>query len=182
MLYIEDTDGRLWLSVVDVLREREPYDMVLCLYADSAEDEFAEPFSEAETYEYLDPVTPQAEEDELTCSARVRVSDGLLETLRLHVGDFEDWGDSFALYPLHERTWMAAFIPHKRMILVSEPRLYDFLDAAGIPVLYDPPESWSCGSARNGVAGRERRGDVYRSSAVSSSRSSMTSLRSTPHR
>jgi hypothetical protein len=142
MLYIEDTDGSVWLDVVNVLREREAYSMVLCLYPGSSAEAFPAPFALAEAPEYLERVTTYPGGDEPPCSGRVRVSEGLLDSLRPHVGDFEDWGDSFALYPLHEREWTAAFIPHERVVLVSDVRLHDFLDAAGIAVGLERPDGW----------------------------------------
>jgi hypothetical protein len=56
----------------------------------------------------------------------------LLDSLRLCTGEFEDWGDSLLLYPPRERRWIAAFIPHRRIALVRDERLQDFLNAAGI--------------------------------------------------
>jgi len=142
MLYVEDTDGSMWLSVVDVLREREAYDMALCLYPDSAPEAFPPPFSVAETPEALERVTTYGDGGEPPCSARVRVSESFLDSLRPHVGDFEDWGDSLALYPARERQWTAAFVPHERVVLVRDVRLGDFLDAAGISVGLEPPDGW----------------------------------------
>jgi hypothetical protein len=142
MLYIEDTDGSLWLSVADVLRERQAYDMVLYLYPDSAPDAFPLPFSPSRTYEGLERVTTYADGNEPPRSDRVRVDEDLIDSLRQHVGDFEDWGDALTLYPPHERSWAAAYIPHERVVLVSDERLRDFLDAAGLPVGLEPPDGW----------------------------------------
>jgi len=142
MLYIEDSDGSAWLSVVDVLVERETYDMVLCLYPDSESDAFPEPFSPPNLAEPLERVTTYPGGSEPACSSRVRVNSALLEDLRAGTGDFEDWGDSFVLYPPRERAWVAAFIPHRRVVLVRDDRLRDFLDAASVRVSSEPPEEW----------------------------------------
>ncbi len=140
MLYIEDSDGRWWLTVVDVLSEREDCDMVLCLYPDSEPNTFPGPFSLPRAPEALEHVTTDADEGELPRSARIRVSVELIDALRSHIGDFEEWGDSLALYPPRARAWTAAFIPHERVVIVRDVRLRDFLDAAGIPVRLEPPE------------------------------------------
>jgi len=142
MLYIDDTDGSAWLSVVDTLAEREAQDMVLCLYPDAGQDSFPEPFTLPNVEEPLERVVTYPDESETACSARIRVTTELLDALRGHVGDFEDWGDSLAVYAPRERAWIAAFIPHRRVVLVRDDRLRDFLDAAGISVGSESPEDW----------------------------------------
>ena len=62
-----------------------------------------------------------------------------MDLLRPHTGEFEDWGDSLALYPPRERQWVAAFIPDQRVALVRDVRLKGFLDAAGIKASEEPP-------------------------------------------
>jgi len=139
MLYVEDSDDDLWLDLVEVLREREILDMALCLYPDSDSADFPEPFSASRDSEPLERVTAYPDESEPPCSARVRVSEELLDRLRPYTGEFEDWGDSLLLYPPRERQWVAAFIPHQRIALVRDVRLKDFLDAAGIEARTEVP-------------------------------------------
>jgi hypothetical protein len=132
MLTIQDSDDELWLDLVEVLSEREICDMVLCLYPDSQPHDFPEPFIPSRAPESLERVVEYPGGDEPVCSGRVRVSAELLDSLRLCTGEFEDWGDSLLLYPPRERRWIAAFIPHRRIALVRDERLQDFLNAAGI--------------------------------------------------
>lgn len=143
MLYIEDADDELWLGLVAVLSEREICDMVLCLYPDSGADSFPEPFTAPGEPESLERVTMYPDESEPPCSGRVRVSAELIDLLRPETGEFEDWGDSLLLYPPRERQWMAAFIPHRRVALVRDDKLQDFLEAAGIQASTEPPEGWA---------------------------------------
>ncbi len=143
MLYIEDADDGLWLSLVEVLGEREICDMVLCLYPDSEEDDFPEPFFAPQEQEPFERVTVYPDESEPPCSGRVRASAALVDLLRQDIGEFEDWGDSLLLYPPRERRWVAAYIPHRRVVLVQDVRLKDFLDAAGIDASTEPPRGWS---------------------------------------
>lgn len=142
MLYVADEDGAEWLSVVEVLSEQAAYDMVLCLYPDSQPDAFPEQFTSSPSQEDLERVTTYEDEEAPPCSERLRVTAHTVEMLRPHLGDFEDWGDSLVLYPPRERTWMAAFIPHERVVLIRDVRLRDFLDAAGVPVCMEAPEGW----------------------------------------
>ena len=142
MLYIEDTDGAQWLRVVEVMSEQAAYDMVLCLYPDSQPDTFIEPFSSPQSHEELERVTTYGDETTPPCSERLRVTADTVDDMRSHLGDFEDWGDSLILYPLRERAWTAAFIPHERVVLVRDVRLRDYLDAAGVTVSLDAPEGW----------------------------------------
>jgi hypothetical protein len=142
MLYVEDTDGAQWLRVVEVMSEQATYDMVLCLYPDSPPDSFIEPFSSSQSQEDLERVTTYGDETEPPCSERLRVTADTVGVLRPHLGDFEDWGDSLILYPLRERTWTAAFIPHERIVLIRDVRLRDYLDAADVPVSLESPEGW----------------------------------------
>jgi hypothetical protein len=132
MLTIQDSDDELWLDLVEVLSEREICDMVLCLYPDSQPDDFPQPFIPSRSTDSLDREVEYNAGDEPVCSGRVRVSAELLDSLRLCTGEFEDWGDSLLLYPPRERRWIAAFIPHRRIALVRDERLQDFLNAAGI--------------------------------------------------
>ncbi len=143
MLYIEDSDDELWLDLAEVLSEREFCDMVLCLYPDSEPADFPAPFSPADEPECLERVVTYPDESEPPCSGRVRVSAQLLDLLRPCTGEFEDWGDSLLLYPPRERRWVAAFIPHRRVALVRDVRLRDFLDAAGIEASTEPPRGWT---------------------------------------
>ncbi len=143
MLYIEDADDEVWLHLVEVLSEREACDMVLCLYPDSGSADFPEPFSVSPESEFLERVTEYPGGDEPPCSGRVRVSDELIDLLRPYTGEFEDWGDSLLLYPPRERQWVAAFIPHRRVALVRDVRLEDFLDAAGIEASTESPHGWT---------------------------------------
>jgi len=142
MLYIEDADDELWLSLVEVLSEREICDMALCLYPDSESAAFPEPFSPSREPESLERVVAYPDGDEPPCSGRVRVSAELVDLLRPCTGEFEDWGDSLLLYPPRERQWVAAFIPHQRVALVRDVRLQDFLDAAGIEASTESPRGW----------------------------------------
>ena len=142
MLYIEDADDELWLSLVEVLSERQICDMVLCLYPDSEEDGFPEPFSASHDSEPLERVTAYPDGSEPPCSARLRVSAAALDSLRPYTGEFEDRGDSLLVYPPRERQWIAAFIPHRRVALVQDVRLEDFLDAAGIEASTEMPPGW----------------------------------------
>lgn len=142
MLYIEDADDELWLTLVEVLCERQASDMALCLYPDSDPEAFPEPFSAPEEPESLERVTVYPDGSEPPCSARVRVSAQLVDELRSCTGEFEDWGDSLLLYPPRERQWLAAFIPHQRVALVRDVRLQDFLDAAGIEASAESPPGW----------------------------------------
>jgi len=141
MLYVEDTDGTQWLRVVEVMSEQTAYDMVLCLYPDSPPGAFLEPFASSQSQEDLERVTGY-DETEPPCSERLRVTPETVGVLWLHLGDFEDWGDSLILYPLRERTWAAAFIPHERIVLIRDVRLRDYLDAAGVKVSLEEPEAW----------------------------------------
>ncbi len=111
-------------------------------HPDSVPEAFPEPFLVSQVPERLERVTTYPDGTEPPCSARIPVSAELIDDLRPHVGDFEDWGDSLILYPPRERKWVAAFIPHERVILVRDVRLGDFLDAAGIPVRLEAPEGW----------------------------------------
>ena len=142
MLYVEDADGSQWLRVVEAMSEQTAYDMVLCLYPDSPPDAFLEPFVSPQSQEDFERVTAYEDETEPPCSERLRVTPDVLDVLRPHLGDFEDWGDSLILYPLRERTWTAAFIPHERIVLIRDGRLRDYLDAAGVPVRLEAPEGW----------------------------------------
>lgn len=142
MLYVEDPDGAQWLKIIELLSEREAYDVVLCLYPDSPVDAFPEPFAASGAQEDLERVTTYPDGGTPPCSPRLRVTADLIDRLRPHLGDLEDWGDSFALYPPRERAWVAAFIPHERTSLIRDVRLHDFLDAAGVPVSPQEPEGW----------------------------------------
>lgn len=142
MLYIEDADDGLWLSIVELLGERQICEMVLCLYPDSEEDGFPEPFTTSHDPEPLERVTAYPDGREPPCSARLPVSASTLDVLRLAVGEFEDWGDSLLVYPPRERQWIAAFIPQRRVVLVQDVRLEDFLDAAGIEASTEAPPGW----------------------------------------
>lgn len=148
MLYIQDADDELWLGLVEVLCEREARDMVLCLYPDSAADDFPEPFCASEEPESLERVAEYPSGVEPPCSGRVRVTAELIDLLRPCTGEFEDWGDSLVLYPPRERQWVAAFIPHRRVALVRDVRLQDFLDAAGIESSTEAPQGWTPGEHR----------------------------------
>jgi hypothetical protein len=142
MLYVEDTDGSQWLRVVELMCEQAAHDMVLCLYPDSVPDAFAEPFASSRSQEDLERVTTYEDGTASPCSERLRVTADTVEALRPHLGDFEDWGDSLILYPLRERTWTAAFIPHERVVLIRDVRLRDYLDAAGVTVGFEAPDGW----------------------------------------
>lgn len=142
MLYIDDADDGVWLGLVEVLSERQICDMVLCLYPDQDAGDFPEPFSAPAEQELLERVTVYPDGSEPPCSGRVQVSAELLDVLRPCTGEFEDWGDSLLLYPPRERRWVAAFIPHRRVALVQDEKLRDFLDAAGIDAITEPPPGW----------------------------------------
>jgi len=142
MLYVDDVDGAQWLRVVELLTEQAAHDMVLCLYPDSPPDVFPEPFVASPSQEDLERVTTYGDETEPPCSRRIAVTAYLVDVLRPHLGEFEDWGDSLILYPQRERIWTAAFIPHERVVLIREVRLHDYLDAAGIQVALNAPEGW----------------------------------------
>ena len=142
MLYIQDSDGDTWLDVVELLSEREDHDMVLCLHPGSAGDALPDPFSLPVAPLILERVTTYPDGAEPPCSSRVRVSAELVDLLRPRASEFEDWGDSLALYPLKEWGWAAALIPHQRVILVRDEQLHGFLDAVGIPVNYEAPDGW----------------------------------------
>lgn len=141
MLYIEDADDDLWLDLVEVLGERELCDMVLCLYPGS-DELFPRPFVSTVVPESLERVTQYPDGDEPPCSERASVSADLLGGLRSCTGEFEDWGDSLLLYPPRDRRWLAAFIPHRRVALVRDGRLREFLAAAGITASVEPPLGW----------------------------------------
>ena len=142
MLYVEDADGAQWLQVIELMSEQAEYDIVLCLYPDSPPDAFPEPFTAQQSHEDLERVTTYEVEPAPPCSERLRVTADAVDVLRPHLDDLEDWGDSMILYPLRERTWTAAFIPQERVVLVRDPRLRDYLDAAGVPVTLEAPEGW----------------------------------------
>lgn len=140
MLYIEDTDGSQWLDVVALLRERGTYDMVLSLYPGAGEDQIPDPFEAPDVRDYLEPVVEYPDDIDVGRSARLRVSSELLDDLRQYLGEFEDWGDSLALYPLREQQWVAALVPARRVVMLRDDRLYDFLDAAGLTVSVEEPD------------------------------------------
>ena len=140
MLYIEDTDGSQWLDVVALLRERGIYDMVLSLYPHAGEDEIPDPFDAPDVRDYLEPVTEYPDEVDVGRSARLHVSPELLDDLRQYLGEFEDWGDALVLYPLKEQQWVAAYVPARRVVLVRDDRLWDFLDAGGLTLSVEEPD------------------------------------------
>lgn len=142
MLYIEDSDDGLWLTIAEVLSERQVCDMVVCAYPGEELEDLPQPFFVADDLESLERVTEISGGDEPLCSNRVPVSAGLIDMLHEYVGEFEDWGDSLLLYPPRERKWIAAFIPHQRVALVRDAKLKDFLDAAGITASTEPPPGW----------------------------------------
>jgi hypothetical protein len=140
VLYIEDTDGSQWLVVVALLRERALYDMVLSLYPEAGEDEIPDPFEAPDVRDYLEPVTEYPDDVDVGRSARLRVSPELIDDLRQYLGEFEDWGDALILYPLKEQQWVAAYVPARRVVLIRDIRLYDFLDAGGLTVSVEEPD------------------------------------------
>lgn len=140
MLYIEDPDGSQWLDVVALLRERGTYDMVLSLYPEAGEDQIPDPFEAPDVRDYLEPVVEYPDDIDVGRSARLLLSSELLDDLRQYLGEFEDWGDSLALYPLKEQQWVAAFVPARRVVMLRDDRLYDFLDAAGLTVSVEEPD------------------------------------------
>jgi hypothetical protein len=142
MLYIEDSDDGLWLTLTEVLSERQVCDMVVCAYPGEELDDLPDPFFATDDPESLERVTESSDGDEPPCSNRVRVSAALVDMLQEYVGEFEDWGDSLLLYPPRERRWIAAFIPHQRVALVRDVKLKDFLDAAGITASTELPPGW----------------------------------------
>ena len=133
MLFVEDSDGSIWLATVELMLEREPYDMVLCLYHDSMPGVLPQPFRVSQQPEHLERVTTYPDESEPPCSARARVTSGLLDSLRPHIGEFEDWGDNLTIYPVSLQSWAASFIPHERVVLVRDVQLHGFLNAAADP-------------------------------------------------
>lgn len=142
MLYVEDEDGAQWLRIVELVSEQAVFDMVLCLYPDSPPDAFPAPFASPQSHEDLERVTTYHDETLPPCSARLRVTGEVVDLLKPHLGDFEDWGDSLILYLQRERLWTVAYIPHERIVLVRDMHLRDYLDAAGIPVSVEAPEGW----------------------------------------
>ncbi len=142
MLHLKDADGDSWLDVVELLGERQVHDIVLCLYPDEEGAGFPSPFTHPEAPQHLERATTYPGDLEPPCSARVPVSGAILDLLRAHAGEFEDWGDSLVLYPPRENRWVAAFIPHERMVLVRDEHLYGYLDAAGVPVTFEAPDPW----------------------------------------
>lgn len=142
MLYVEDADDGLWLTLAEVLCERHACDMVVCAYPGEGLEDVPDPFFATDDPESLERVTEDADGDEPPCSNRAPVSAALIDSLREYVGEFEDWGESLLLYPPRERRWVAAFIPHRRVALVRDVKLQGFLDAAGITASVDPPHGW----------------------------------------
>lgn len=141
MLYLEDDRRELWPSVARVLSSLVSLDMVLCLYPGSGPEHFPAPFLACERDEYLERATSCDDGSTPPCSRRIAVDEELLSWLDSHTDDFEDWGDSLAVYRPRSYVLVAAVIPHKGMILVAE-EFGSALAATGFLLGNEPPDWW----------------------------------------
>lgn len=141
MLYLEDDRRELWPSVARALASLEPLDMVLCLYPGHGPESFSAPFLAPVRDEYLERTTSYEDGAAPPCSRRVVVDDELLVWLEPRTGDFEDWGDSLALYRPGNYSLVAAVIPHEGMILVAD-EFGSALAASGFRLSDEPPDWW----------------------------------------
>lgn len=140
MLYVEDDTRGLWPSVARALASLESLDMVLCIDPSDACEQYPAPFRAPEGDEYLEPV-PSYEGVTRVSSQRVAVNEELLSWLESRVGDFEDWGDSLAVYRPGNYALVAAVIPSEGMILVTD-EFGSALAASGFRLSDEPPDWW----------------------------------------
>jgi hypothetical protein len=141
MLYLEDDRRELWPSVAHALASLELLDMVLCLYPGHGQESFSAPFFAPERDEYFERATSYEDGATPPCSRRVPVDDELLSWLEPRTCDFEDWGESLALYRPRSYALVAAIIPHKGVILVAD-EFGSALAASGFLLSDEPPDWW----------------------------------------
>lgn len=141
MLYVEDDSRGLWPSLVRALSSLESLDMVLCLYPDHEQESFSAPFLAPDRDEYLERATSYEDGAAPPCSRRVSVDEGLLSWLEPRTCDFEEWGDSLAVYRPGSYALVAAVIPHEGMILVAD-EFGSALAASGFRLSDEPPDWW----------------------------------------
>lgn len=137
MLTVDDADGGVWLEIVELLSEQDDYDMVLFPHPGSDDEPLPAPFVGAAIPPPLESAATYPEGTGPACSARLRVTADSIEELGLHLDEFEDWGDTLALYPIREWAWAARFVTGERTVFIRDAHLYGYLDAAGIQVRRD---------------------------------------------
>jgi len=142
MLTVKDADASCWLDIVELLGEQDDYDMVLFPHPGTDDEALPAPFVVPETPPIAECAATYTEGAGPTCSARLRVTDDLIDQFRDHLDEVEDWGDTLALYALREWAWAVAFVPHERLVLIRDVHLYGYLDAAGIPVRKEESEDY----------------------------------------
>jgi hypothetical protein len=141
MLYIEDDRRDLWPAVAAALASLEPLDMVLCLHVGEGPESFTSPFVAPDVNDYLEPVTEHGDGRRPLCSRRVSIDEELVSWLEPRTDDFEDWGDSLAIYRPGKWDLVAAVIPHEGLILVAD-EFGSALAASGFFPGADPPDWW----------------------------------------
>ena len=140
MLYLEGETSQTWPAVARILGADEQLLMVVQMY--SADDPPPQPFQPSSVPQWLKTVTTFGDDSVPISSDPIVVDDGVLTAVAtVLTGDSEEDGD-FALYRPGEREWVAAAVPHERMVLVVDDSLLDALQDAGLPVSPEPPEWW----------------------------------------
>lgn len=141
LLFLEDDRRELWPSVVRILASLTTLEMVLCLYPGSGREHFPAPFLAPDRDEYLERATTPEDGATPPCSRRVAADDRLLSWLESRTDEFEDWGESLAVYRPRTYALVAAAIPHRGMILVAE-EFGSALAACGFLLGDEPPDWW----------------------------------------
>lgn len=141
MLYLEGDTSHTWPAVATVLTAREPLHMVVQMY--SPDDPPPEPFTRSSTPARLEVVTELHGDAAAPVSSNpLLIDDSLLASVGALIDrSLEDTGD-LAMYRPGERGWVAAAIPHERMVLIRDSGVLGALLAAGLQVSSEPPEWW----------------------------------------
>jgi hypothetical protein len=141
MHYLEDDRRELWPSVARALASLESLDMVLCLYPGEGRECFSAPFLAPEGDEYFEQATVCTDGVAPLCSRRVAVDDDFLSWLESQNGEFEEWGESLAVYRPRSYALVAALIAHEGIIVVAD-EFDSALAASGFRLSDEPPDWW----------------------------------------
>lgn len=140
MLYLEGDTALTWPAVATALGASGPLHMAAQMY--STDDVPPAPFALSSKPQWLETVTTFPDDDNPVSSDPIAVDEKLLAMIAtLLGGDFENDGD-LTLYRPGDREWIAAAIPHERMVLIRDDALAVSLQDAGLQVSTEPPDWW----------------------------------------